>query len=229
MKPTPIEAAHIEMLEWAISLSRAKLDEFREGDWLNLKEDLYNFVIKNSFPESSREAPLIGALGKKEDFIGQLGKDELKDGQQDLKRMLRRVAEERVFTLRMNRNAPARTIFFYGALGPSQRFQQAIYCPDPLSQVSFALGSHLIGSGLRAEQIRVCPECQSLFLAKRKPQAGRSHYCSTKCSMRAAGKAYQVREKKKLQEKAHARYEAKVRRRPGLKTAKISRRPRGEA
>ena len=139
---------------------------------------------------SGTPVPLIGALGKKEDFIGQLGKDELKDGQQDLKRMLRRVAEERVFTLRMNRNAPARTIFFYGALGPSQRFQQAIYCPDPLSQVSFALGSHLIGSGLRAEQIRVCPECQSLFLAKRKPQAGRSHYCSTKCSMRQPDRSH---------------------------------------
>src|SRR5262249_13773989 len=34
---------HLKKLEWAVWFAQAKLDGFREGDWLNLKEDLYRY------------------------------------------------------------------------------------------------------------------------------------------------------------------------------------------
>src|SRR5262249_52499046 len=52
---------YIKQLEWAISLSQRNLLELREGDWLNLREELYEFLQpqedKNSFFEkATREA-----------------------------------------------------------------------------------------------------------------------------------------------------------------------------
>src|SRR5215510_9386605 len=44
MAASAVEKVDIKNLEWAIWFSQADLSSLREGDWINLKEDLYDFI-----------------------------------------------------------------------------------------------------------------------------------------------------------------------------------------
>ena len=44
MPKSPFISEHIKKLNWAIWMSQVNLDTLREGDWLNLKQDLYGFM-----------------------------------------------------------------------------------------------------------------------------------------------------------------------------------------
>jgi len=41
-----IQAGYIKRVEWAIQVCRTDLNNFRDGDWLNLKEELYEFLTE---------------------------------------------------------------------------------------------------------------------------------------------------------------------------------------
>src|SRR5262245_50702751 len=50
MKNDLKRAGYIKKLEWAIWLSQVKLQELREGDWLNLREELHDFGYDEPIP-----------------------------------------------------------------------------------------------------------------------------------------------------------------------------------
>src|SRR5690242_20438282 len=60
MTEAEIRAGYIKDIEWAILLSQRNLSELREGDWLNLREELYEFLQaqedrKSFFEKATRE------------------------------------------------------------------------------------------------------------------------------------------------------------------------------
>src|SRR5689334_18902018 len=49
-----------------------------------------------------------------------------------------------------------------------------------------ALYRHLVLSRILRSQLRICPECQTLFLVERKPRRDRKFHCSNECAQGAA-------------------------------------------
>jgi len=46
MAKQTIQAGHIKKVEWAIQVCQSDLNNLRDGDWLNLKEELYEFLTE---------------------------------------------------------------------------------------------------------------------------------------------------------------------------------------
>src|SRR5205823_12940992 len=73
------------------------------------------------------------------------------------------------------------------------------------SQVSSALASYLVSSGIVAGQIRKCPTCERIFLLKRKPRSDVNYHCSIGHSRLEATRNYRRRQAGKLRAKDRGR------------------------
>lgn len=222
MKQSEKQAGHIKQLEWAVSFCQADLETFREGDWLNARDSMYDFVnFGNELTPIDRK-----------DFVRVATDKEIGNAQADINRQLMNLA--------VDPREPNAEPIVYGnevdvmltvsGSAADQPFAQIVdYELRPSISVTAALYSHLVFSGIARGQLRVCPECGRIFLYGRQPRADKQLHCSLKCSRLAA--THRFREKKreelkpKERERSHQRYVRKQRLKFGPKT-KVERRER---
>ena len=246
---------HIKSLEWAIRFCQANLSALRDGDWINLKEDLYEFIEYGQHTVAKMKAifPDQDNLGRelKSEFCKRTTEKEIAEVQGGLKKRLSGFAysrgEQEVALLRKLRHldtacVPVQrlritsgTIQLQG-FKPNEPFSQSIsFGPKPHLQikVDLALFRHLVSSGILRGQLRTCPECGRIFLLRRKPRSDQTFQCSLRCSRNAATRRYRERLAKEQgqevkaqeRERSHRRYVAKQRRKYGP-NVKVERRPR---
>ena len=214
MQGHPRDRVDIKKLEWAISISQAKLEEFRPGDWLNVREDFYRFVYGDGRDRSKAK-------------FEKLTPEEIQTIQQHFKECFDFIAGGNLATsLRIDSGLDYQLL----VTDPMQPIMQRIIVDDCALAAQLWLLSLLTTSRLCAAQIRKCPECKTVFLLRRKPQVNKNYHCSHKCAVTAANRAYRLRQdeamKQNKREQAHDSYKRKVRGRPGLAKVKIERRPR---
>jgi hypothetical protein len=255
MAISAVQKGHIETLEWAIGFCQANLGALRDGDWINLKEDLYEFIeygqhtaarLKAIFPDQDN----VGGELKAE-FCKATTEKEIAEVQGGLKKRLSGFAyskgEQEAALLRKLRHPDtpglpvqrlritSGTIELQG-FRPNEPFRQSIsFGPKPNLQikVDLALFRHLVSSGILRGQLRNCPECGRIFLLRRKPRSDQTFQCSLRCSRNAATRRYRERlamehgqeVKAQERERSHRRYVAKQRRKYGP-NVKVERRPR---
>jgi len=115
------------------------------------------------------------------------------------------------------------------SLSPDHCYYQLMGITDLAPTVRIALGCHLVGAKITQSNIRICPDCNSLFLIERKPRADKIFHCSIQCGRNAATRRYREKNKVELraqeQERNHQRYSKKKKRQPGMKNVKIARHP----
>ena len=247
---------HIKHLEWAIWFCQADLSTLRVGDWINVKEDLYEFtdyklnrraILNLTFPNQGD----IAAEYQK-DFCETTTEKEIAQVQGGLRKRLLGFAyskgEQEGVVLRKIRDwsnecVPVQRLpitsgrMEVGGLKPNQPFYQAIYFgrePNLQRKVELALFHHLSSSGILRGQLRTCPECGRIFLIGRKPRSDQTFQCSLRCSRNAATKRYRQRLAKERgeevkaheRERSHRRYVAKQRKKFPGRKVRIQRRPR---
>jgi len=233
MKLSPFQGQHIKSIEWAIWLSQVNFSEFTEGDWLTSKEGLYDFIFWQEIPESFikgkdwKGPELLSDLPlKKGEFLKTVTPEQLGEIRDDIRTFLTKKAHsDSGFYPVFGRN----TNFAFGTHEPSQSFVWIVLPHDRRVAAQFALGMHLVGSGITAEQIRRCPRCQNLFLSKRRSRKDRTSYCSSRCAVNAATQNYRNRKAEELKgkerQRSRRRHREKQQRKYG-KNVKIAERQR---
>jgi hypothetical protein len=162
----------IAMLENAVSLSQLNLDNLREGDRLNLKEDLYDLTRR-------------GWLGDhKEEFLRQLTVEQIGTIQANFRHCFESLAKGKK-SVSWKIDTPKQLVFAAYSEKVDQPFEYGIMAPDPVHAAEIALVLLLIRSRITPERFRECPECGSFFLLLRKPDK-RNFYCSQRCAGRVA-------------------------------------------
>lgn len=207
MKQAQIQDRHIKMLDWAISFCQVDLNTLREGDLINLKQDLYEFVYPGwlSYDEKDRQ-PFREWLDTK------LG-DKIPKTQARLKGYIEAVINggtERKGTFE-DSFAPGASMQypitgFVGIHGsPNLPFSQVLHSANKEHRVDSAFSTHLVLSGIWGSQIRICPTCHRIFLSRRKPRADKKSHCSVRCSQLVATHTYRKTHKKELRLKEKQR------------------------
>jgi hypothetical protein len=220
MKTPRQQAEHIKRLEWFICFCQADLMAFSEGDWLNTLDSMYDFVDFRD-PHSPLD----------KSFYGYAMPDNLLDFQPRVLKVLRKLAVDPKQPKVDEQYGPViEAIVTCGAYGADQPFEHITDASMELTVIGYlALYRHLVSSEIVRGQLRICPQCDRVFLSRRRPRADITLHCSLKCSRLAATHRYRVKQKQKLKvkerERGHERYVAKQRRRWGAKT-KVERRPR---
>jgi len=183
-----IRAGYMHELDWAISLSQRNLSELREGDWLNLREELYGF---------------LQAQEDKRSFFEKATRETVEKIQRELKIRFDQCADNYAgwekkrssdAVLAISPFDASRTKFHLMAYPPDFLFRQTIQCEDLKTAVLLELNNILTVSGMAMSQIRRCPNCSKLFLLRMKPRRDRNFYCSRKCSGLVATRDYRARE-----------------------------------
>lgn len=197
---------HIDQVEWAIRLSRANPDTFREGDWMNFSQELTDFVgrlalSKSLFAElgkrSQTELPSKALLGVMDKFYEKIKKkdpDLLKGVQVAIRNFLFS------FTNKPNLHCCDWQKGNYVAFRADESFQPmswTVYHKNPVEAAKIALGMHFVSAGVTSEQIRNCPQCNELFFVRRIPRTDRKFYCSTRCTRLAATHSKRDRDRNK--------------------------------
>jgi len=240
MRPTRDEERHIQCVEWAISLSQANLDDFSDGDWLKLKEELHSFIFggeEGSTPffegveGRTLGSPRVVSRDLKRDaLVRNVSQEDLRQIRDGLEEWLEKQAD---LGLGFYPVFARGTNFAFGTYAADQTFTWMILPRNFTVAAMFAFGMHLVGSQITGEQIRDCPLCGRCFLLKRKPRADRNFYCTPRCATNAATKAYRERQKTEnaaaLREKergrSRERYVKRQKQKHGPKV-KVERRPR---
>ena len=228
MKRSAIEAGHIQMLEWAVWFSQVPFNNLREGDWVNLRQDLHKFV--SGAPDAVRSLrSLVAGLGTWAEGRKLLSQENISTAQASLKKWFRSLAENRAFTIRPSVKKAAMMIRpvsdgYIFEVSPSQ-WQDKLYS---------ALGHRLQLSRIAPGQIRICPECNRIFLRRKKPPVGLIPHCSHKCAQQAATRRYRNKKKDKINAKegqrSHGRYVKKLQKShgPNVKGTRKPRKARGD-
>jgi len=161
----------IEIVKKIVSLSQLDLDTLREGDRLNLKEDLHALAVR-------------GRVDKhKQEFLQQLTIEKIATIQENLFNWFEALAKgEKLLSWEIN--TPTK-MAFAASDNINEPFDYQILAPDPVHTTSISLLFLLIRSGITPGRFRKCPECGSIFLLLRKPDK-RNFYCSHRCAARVA-------------------------------------------
>ena len=191
-----MQADDIKKADWAIAFTQKNLKGLREGDWLNLREELYDFLYwwdPDQYPSTKKnrhgKARLIGKVKSK--FVKETTISDVERIQKDLSEFLHRLITGDGWIYRGFPTKESHTIF--GSRGPQGLFESFTYIEDDSVAAKNMLGDSLVGSGLTREQIRLCPECNRRFLLKRKPRKDRTFYCSPKCASTSSSRAHRKR------------------------------------
>jgi len=232
MKQAQIRDRHIEKVNWAIWFCQVDLDTLREGDLLNLKQDLYGFVYPSwlSYDEKDKQQ-LQEWLDKKLGETIPKVQARLKDY---IEAVINGGTEKRGTFANIIAPGSSVQIPITGYIGlhgfPDLPFSQVFRSDNMGRRVELAVGTHLVQSGIIGSQIRICPTCHRIFLSRRKPRADKKSHCSVRCSQLVATHRYRKKNKKGLRlkekQRSRRRYEEKVRGQPGKAKVKIARRPR---
>lgn len=220
---------HLLMAELGVRFAQLDLDQLREGDWLNLKEELWEFFQDCPFlikdPTGSKpmrwpsdSSSLKPAKDKeKNSNLKAIEEKTVKEIQKSLQHQLHRltlpIAYEHVTlkiqSARISLSTKIDGGFETYAVDPSSHFNQFLYTKNPRQAGIIAMGQHLVLSGLTLDQIRHCPKCSRIFLIKRKPRKDRTYFCSLKCSRLAATHRYRAKMRDKVRENDRKRKRAK--------------------
>jgi len=245
MNQSEIQEEHIKRLQWAISFSQTDLSAFRDGDWSNAKQDLWEFMRgKEARPPEKQYSgtPTFGSntpFGEWFNWQAKPGK--LAHVHDALKEQLQALAYDHQ---KRPDNMPVEARPIKGVnitvLGstPDLPFKQSISKSADLAvQAEAALFEHLVSSGILRGKLRVCPDCTHIFLHKKKPRADVTFHCSTRCARLAATRAYRERQptekegviKANDRERSHQRYVKKQQKKlgPKVKVARRLRKARG--
>lgn len=215
----------MQKLEWAIWFSQVPFDSLREGDWVNLRQDLYEFVSGAPDVASSLKSVTAGLGTWTEDREKLLSSENISTAQASLKKWFQSLAENRVFSMRPSVKMAGMMIRPVGASGYTiemspYQWQDRLY---------WALGHHLQLSRIIPGQIRICPECGRVFLRRKKPPTGVVIHCRHGCAQLAATRRYRDKKREQLKQKererSRRRHVEKQRRRHGAKV-KVDQRPR---
>jgi hypothetical protein len=257
MATLAVEKVHIKNLEWAIWFCQVDLSGLRGGDWINLKEDLYDFVDIDRAKAASSLSLMFPAT-KYEDYESEVKKEfcdkttetDIVKIQGELKKRLLGFAyskgeNETELLRRVGHRGVISTVqdipITNGKIGvqgfkPNEPFLQILsfgHQPNLQAKVDLALFRRLVFSGILRSQLRICPECERIFLIRRKPRTDMTFQCSIRCSRNAATRRYRERLTKenseqvrsKERERSHHRHVEKQRRKYGP-NVKVERRPR---
>src|SRR5262245_23647567 len=229
------EKVDIKNLEWAIWFSQVDLSGLRAGDWINLKEDLYDFINTNRVQDIEFLAglPKDYIAEQKKDFCDSTTETDIVAIQGELKK--------RLFGFAYPKGKPqvlhtTNCTVIVGALTPNEPFQRDLSFgrQNLQAKVDFALFHRLVSSGILRSQLRTCPECGRIFLIHRKPRTDMTFQCSIRCSRNAATRRYRERLEKQNSEEVRSKERERSRRRyvtrqqkrfPGRKV-KVQRRSR---
>jgi hypothetical protein len=218
------QARHIRAVKWAILVAQLDVEHLRAGDWLNLQEDLYEFIhgdrrllpgpTVRRFIQSNDEKTKYWNKMIKESFCKKITRTLVKKIQARFHEVLSHLTYGGSMSW-CEGGKDAGFIFYANSESP---FEWDVRIADPLSSAPIALGAHLVGSGVTVRQLRICPGCQTMFLLTRRPRKDRHFHCSTRCARNAATKHYRERlkersnklEKSKERERSQKRYRDKV-------------------
>src|SRR5215510_10536411 len=152
----------IEILKNIVSLSQLKLDTLREGDLLNLKEDLYELVGRGKVD--------------KQKFLQQLTMEQIATIQENFRHSFEALANGNK-SVRWKIDTPMKVVILASSNKTNEPFDYQVVTmypakkfnrPDPLYTAGVSLLFLLIRSGVTPERFRKCPECDSIFLLLRK-------------------------------------------------------------
>src|SRR5262245_4159546 len=158
MTEAQIRAGYIKDLEWAILVSQKRLQGLREGDWLNLREELYEFAY--------HPPPGAAEDHQKKSFFEKATRESIEAIQRELKTRFEQCAanyagwEKRRVSDAVLAISPfdaSRAKVNLMAYSPDFLFHQTIGCEDLKTAVLLELGNILIASGVGMNQIRRCP------------------------------------------------------------------------
>lgn len=225
MKRAEVQKEHIKQLKCAVRLSQVDLARLREGDWQNLREELYEFmnpIVAQRLQEVFLPPDTKEQLSLSTDTVAAIQKQIAADLQQYAYNGNNSCA----VTLR-----PKQLDIDFVAFGPDIVFYQIVQTTDPVASARLALGLHLVGAVISPAYIRSCPECSRLFVMERKPRLDVANYfCSIRCSRNAATKRYRERHRELIKERekqrSRKRYEKRIRSQAGKANVKVARRPR---
>ena len=246
----------LKMAELAIDFAHVDLNALREGDWLTLKERLFDFFTEEiEWSLAARRRPLTNGQII---TLASLIEDPMRSVDFDSDYILNEDCVEPVLALAGKDSATWQETLTRVHGGYIQegfrRFLKAAQTEEFSDFIQFdsqeltydwddsmvdlapraaaRLQLYLVAGGVHKDQIRTCPECKKIFLAKRRPRADKKYHCSNRCAQRYASKEYRKRTKEELRskerERSHLRHVAKQRRKHGP-NVKVERRPRKRA
>jgi hypothetical protein len=236
------------MLEWGIRFTRAELETCRPGDWLNWKEDAYDFLYgedlgaRLSSPGMAKQRKAKSSASEqgepelpeaKAGFVAAVDEDEIKGIRTVLKDLLSEITSANDETIIIDKFNFREIAVWLPNPGVRFPFSPAFINENLNDLARMSLIVHLAGSGLTREQIRNCPECRKAFIIKRKPREDKNHHCSTHCARLAATMKYRNAQvgskaeeaKRKDRERSHQHYVKKqvAKYGPNVKVARMPR------
>ena len=211
------------MLERAVWFSQVPFNSLRDGDWLNLRQDLHEFVAGAPDVVRSLRSSVVG-LGTWAEDRKVLSQENISTAQASLKKWFKGLAEKQAFNARPSVKMASMMIRpvsdgYIFEVSPNQ-WEDKLYS---------ALGHHLQLSRIAPGQIRICPECDRIFLRRKKPPVGVKPHCSHKCAQQAATRRYRNKKKDEInvkeRQRSHRRYVKKLQKSHGS-NVKVASRPR---
>ena len=220
----------IERLRWVVDFANQDLTGFREGDWLNLRDDLRQLLNR----------PIAGIEVKVAFEFQKESRERLGEIQNKLREFLRGVATN---NMTLSDKRPGRKGILLEAIplslsyGCSFSWQSFLSSYEKESVVKeippagiFASADDVYDAVLFAvmlllaglhDNLRTCPECDRIFFKIRKQR-----YCSKRCINAATRREWLKvpKNRKKESEWAHKRYERRVRKL--MPHVTVQRRPR---
>jgi len=177
------DSAEIGAIKKAVDFSQAKLDQLRDGDILNIKDDFWDLAGRGCAYQ----------YANKEEFLTKLDLPRLKMIQGYFTEIFTTLADggtEIGWSTEPGReehDAENRKTIYFSAIANSKTepFHFGVFSREPVELCTIALIMMIIYSGAAPEQFRRCPECKTLFFLGRKPDE-RNFYCKQACAVRAA-------------------------------------------
>ncbi len=225
-----------ERLRFAIAFSHADLKKMREGDMLNLREDLSNFAhhFKGPFAPEQRH-PL-------EPVAKQISKEEL-ESMGVSSEVTAEIKLQREMTIEELRSLQSEMRSVLWGVVPGCSMDKirlnlsfkSLTLPNPFKNMEeipiiWVFGSTrdvvlyelftLLRDSEETKRIQLCPECRKIFY-----KVKRQKYCSQRCANRDYMRQYRATKSEQISESNHKQYEKRTKAKTG-KTVKVGRRPR---
>ncbi len=230
-----IRNAHVKQLQWGVKFIRQNLGELRAGEWLSLKEALYDFtLVAKRFPSTKRHDFAVAVEKYEEErFIQEMSPGVVQEIQSGMIQQFNalsatsiRISDELFAHYFPGADRTGRSgldygfgvnkvVFNFNCSSSRSPFVLGFGVLDNIQAANVAMGLHLVGSMLTLEQFLRCPECKTIFISNRQPRPDRQLHCSIRCSRGAASRRYREKLQSQKTERARAkrRYEKKIRKR----------------
>lgn len=202
------EAYHVAQLEKAAEIARRDLNHMSPGEFLKLREDLFDFCSVSLGPVRQRMTESIPLEKLSEELIREhlsqqrktIPDDSVGEIVEFLKRMLTTIATKPVG---FHQNIKITDGVLRLTIDDKTLPPRLSWDVPPKEAAEFAFAIHFASSGLAPDRIRICPleKCRNLFVLKAYAREDREHFCSPKCARAAATLRYRANLKIKARKK----------------------------